>query len=546
MENNVEKKTGRKQDAKKINNLVEAVQKSVFWVRLGLILFLLLFCFFIINLIPPIAEFIIYDKAVILDFWTKFTLPLVAAVTFAIGFSLTIRRTKAIEEQAKATTEATIQMKENQRNQMLQFEKELEYKYKDLEYRYKDLEYRNATINLNGYYSLIEKLRSENLVEQETGARGLYKIAQSNKEKQENLSQNEEIFMLLCSFIKSYFAKDGKDPKCYDRDWKSKKQYKSPAVFRVVMEYLFSPAIENPFRNRDFQADLTCCNLQCIELKGLYFSNVNFGFSAMHGAQMYSEKNGPTTVFDNCKFHDTYLQAANMANSKFVNCDFSNAQMIWTNMWGCDVENCNFVDADMTCAQLSESKFCRSNFMNAILDGADIYVAKSEKQGFHSIMRPYYDKSGNCMEEEKNILVGTSLCFAFIYPHIEFFYNGIKNQCSVFVNNIDIRGIDNNQSIKLNSVDRMARILNYLKMETVKEAMLLPEINGVVSEIKNLNEQKKILKKIARKMIPYAYPFNSEGLTESKIEKLTKEILRILNPAKTNVRQQDNDDSTME
>lgn len=208
-----------------------------------------------------------------------------------------------------------------------------------------------------------------------------------------------EIFDFLCKYIKKRTSLDEIKWFTNEKDWLNlnndiKVLKFQPYDVQLAFNILYKDCIEY-FKNINKEIDLTGLALQNINLCGMNIKNTDFSYSFMqHSSMFHIEKLSSISTFENCKFNNTFLDAANMNKAKFINCTFINTNFRWSNMYGCKFINDKFYYCNMTGAILSEAHLNCCAFNDCTLDASEIF---------------------NLHLETETLFQNTSFCFAFIY-----------------------------------------------------------------------------------------------------------------------------------
>jgi len=490
---------------------IENILNPTFWIVLAIMLFffsIILSCFYFFDSVN-IEKIVNIIEEVIIPLWT--------AIAFCVGFSLTIRRTSAIENQSDAARLGTNAQ-----------QKELKFKEEELRFRINEFESKQKQYMLERQQEMEESFSIEfhnllhTLDKKNNTVDILNAVERLNTIAKERTQCAESILKSLCVFIKDYSHSLKKWQENNTLQWED--SY-TPQVIQVIIGTIFSPQ-ENIYER--YYIDLTECYLQNIDFSGLHMKNVNFGGSDMRGARMYSKTQDSInlgeikkeTQFISCSFYRTNLQSANMAKAIFHNCDFSNSQMIWANMFGVEARICKFINSDMTCTLLSKSKFTRCLFKDSILDGADIYGERFRDNNGKYIYKSIL-KLDPIEPNMRNVLENVSLKFAYIFPHIEFFYSGKDKDSAVDIyKEIDIRGIDTSDDLFEKPVNRLKRLIDYLEKNPAQ--IELPFDNDekptVKNSFKSKNEKYENLYGILEKTFKYVTPADDLHLSEEEID----------------------------
>ncbi len=419
--------------------------------------------------------------------------PIAAAAAFCVGFSLTIRHSKAIEAQTESTRQANDLRKNELQQRKDEFSKKQEQedfnRFKEIIKSFDD----GGLLTIDALEDLVCKA----------------KIAGTNRD----IDQVQKIVTVLCSFIKIHSNKESVKMSEIDSNWNGySKNEKTPSfIIQKILNYLF-PIItkkedENVFyaNRQKLEFDLTSCNLQNMDLSKRALYGVNFGGSAMHNIQMYE------TTCNNCEFWGTYLQAANLTCSNFNNCNFSGAKAVWAKFCGSNFHKSKFNRADLTCSLLSNVVLDNVVLTDAVLDGSDIY--RQCREGSHT-------EEPLCFKEPGSL--GISLKFSFIYP----------------VQHLSPKDlvIDSCKEIYDNPINRLDRLIQYLKLLIDNNS-----VNKVSLDRNVIQSNKDVLLDICKKALKYAVIDVSTGLTEQNYIIWTNRMKKLMSTVNSGKTEQQNE-----
>jgi len=395
---------------------------------------------------------------------------------FSLGFCMTLRHIKSIETQA------------NLRKEQLEEDKKRS--------------------DFDRLKKLIKCLDGDTIVALDAISE-LYKEA-DNANKNNNKGDKEieiiqRIVLIFEFYIKKYSNVNNKHISDFDKSWEGSNVPKEPSIaIQTIIRMLFendhddtadSKKHKNPFRNIGRKINLTGCNLQNVDFTGLLVQDVDFGYSAMHAAKMYSNDE-KSTKFIKCEFWHTYLQGANMSNTTFKNCNFIHANLTWGNMCESKFEDCQFIHTDLTACLMSKAKLQNNRFTSAILDASDIYGE---------------DESTPVLTNQ-NEYSSISLCCAFVYPKGEIVEKSTIN---------NLKGCEHDSKIYNNPENRLSRLIRY---SNKKYALIAKDDRYKFSDI---TEKNSTLASIYEKLLKYAQEDELAGLRCDTFYRLRNELEQI-------------------
>lgn len=409
------------------------------------------------------------------------TLCTFGAAAFSFGFCLTIRHTRSVETQAEASKE------------------EIKFKQNELKLRKEQLEEDRKRHDFDKLKMLFRCLDGETIVSLDAISELHKEAINADKNNQQELVLR--IVLIFEFFIKKYSNVDKTNMSALDKKWEGAKIQTEPSIaIQTIIRILFNRDTDNPFKKIGRNINLTRCNLQVIDFTGLLVENVDFGYSALHAARMYSNKDDKSclTQFRNCEFCHTQLQGANMSNTTFEKCNFTHANLIWVNMCESTFKSCKFVYTDMTACLMSKANMDNNEFISTILDACDIYGINENTP----------------VLTNKNTYQAISLCCAFVYPQGEIF----KNQPSRIIN---LRGCEHDKTMHRNPENRLSRLIRYSNQNYA--------LTGASNKykFKDLTEKNKALILIYKKILKYAQEDESAGLRCDTFNRLRNEMDQI-------------------
>lgn len=410
--------------------------------------------------------------------------PIATGAAFCVGFSLTIRHTSAVGSQTKSTWEAN------------------GLKKRELKQREKEFNANREQQRFNCFKAIVKSFDEGGLLTIDA----LENLVCEAKCADENhdIEKIQKIVAILCSFIKIHANKECVMISKLDSSWNGySRNDKMPSfIIQKILNYMFPIERNNVFYSyrEVLKFDLTSCNLQNMDLSKRMLQNVDFGGSAMHNVQMYK------TTCINCNFWGTYLQGANLTCSKFYDkCNFGGAKMAWAKFCDSTFDGSEFNGADLTCSLLSNTILKDCSFKDAVLDGSDIYIQKTE----------------GCEISEPKLFIAPYdleiyLRFSFIYPT-----KGI-----VIKNKV----IDSCKEIYDNPINRMERLIIYLTLLADKKCAITTSLERSI-----IQENMIVLLNICNKALKYAVIDESTGLNEQNYIIWTdkmKKLMETVNPNK--------------
>lgn len=305
-----------------------------FWIAVAIILVLLgLASIFLCFKMPTEDKFYKYCETIII--------PLFAAGAFCVGFSLTIRATKASE------MSTTAKIEENRiTNQQLLYD-----------------------IDRSEFEKF--KIILDNLEYDRVGALDsifdLYLYAKESVEAKSDLNKLKKISLIISYYIrKCSYSKNPTD--CIsdlNKNWDGRNlDIKTDIRIQHMMDIFFPKKEVSPLGIIELK--FTESNFQRIDLSEKALHNIDFGGSCLQGASMFRSR------FINCQFFTSQLQGANLSECEFINCNFSNANLCCANLCGAIFRDCELYEADMSCTLLTRATFDNTDMRKVKFDGSDI------------------------------------------------------------------------------------------------------------------------------------------------------------------------------
>lgn len=251
-------------------------------------------------------------------------------------------------------------------------------------------------------------------------------------------SDPEYIFKFLCSYIRKRTSIENKEWYTNEIEWLTldndiKVLKAQPYDVQLAFNILYKDCV-NDFKNIDTVIDFTRLALQNISFSGMTIKNTDFSQSFMQHANMfYVEKLNLKSIFENCKFDNTFLDTANMARASFRKCSFVNTNFRWANMYGCEFSNNRFAYCNMIGTILSETHIRNCTFDNCTLDASELL---------------------NIHFETETQFNNTSFCFASVFS------GSILTQENVKFHNCNWAGADTDLSL-YEKHGRIKRLLIY-------------------------------------------------------------------------------------
>lgn len=451
-----------------------------------LLVFLFIFLFVFID---PFSKFFFKDELCRGEYLTKILLPCLASLIAVVGMGLTIKRTDAMQNEVDITKESLEQIKQQDEKRNKQILEEFTHKKNIDETNILETRLKNA----------MEHLGSDNPNISFGGIYELDSIARDSKK------YTQRILNILCSYVRFITNKTNQSTKCFDEEWimktlEERSVIRPNIIVQEIINIIFAPKTSV---YKEFSANFADSNLQSVCFIGLEVNRAIFNNSAMHYAQMYTNKDEQlVTKFKNCSFNKTYLHGVNMSNTEFDDCLFKEARMCWTNLYGCSLKKCNFENADMTCTILTNSILNSCNFWECTFDGAEIANNLTIKS-----------------EYRKNCFNKASFKFASV-----FYDNWLNNCVDLEINHIEITGmVTNNQYY--HGYSRIKRLTVYKYIEET------PNINHKFDftyiDNKDQKKREEYYSLIINKVIQYAVNNNSAERELSKeIEALKAKVKR--------------------
>ena len=416
-------------------------------------------------------------------------IPVLTGFAFAIGFSLTIRRTNAIETENCNRKEELVQKEQQIQQGKLQLD---EFLYSQ---------------KINRYKMIIKSLNEGGIIAIDAIDDFVNEAKEINdklkKQPQILLPQLQKIVNILCAYIKESSIHENISVQEIDEKWNGRNHnnqvsLEKQRIIEVLFpldtkkkekykhKYLYEETTVFHEYNEELRKDLSTCNLQGLDFSFRLLENVNFGGSAMHNAQLYDSK------FKNCHFWGTFLQSCNMSCSEFTKCDFSESHLFWANMCKGKYHDCNFYNSDLGATILTESEFdSKCSLKNVILDGADIYIRNEP----HIFQNPSELK--------------------------------IKSANYTFINtqNIGSYLIDNSRDINdsISQPNRLERYILYLSLLRGMKCNLKTSIGS-----DNIRKNEDVLKLLCYRAMKYAVVDNSTCLTVENYNKWIVEMENLL------------------
>lgn len=211
----------------------------------------------------------------------------------------------------------------------------------------------------------------------------IYVIRALEQLKSKASTDPEYIFDFLCSYIRKRTTIESKFYCMKEIEWLSLdndvKVIKSqPYDVQLALNMLYKDCLED-FSRIDKRINFTGLSFQNTNFIGMTVRNTDFSRSFIEHANMfYIEKLNQQSVFKNCLFDNSFLDASNMTRSKFVDCSFTNTNMRWANFYGASLQNCNFTNCNMTGVILSELHTQGTSFRECNIDASEILNINSE------------------------------------------------------------------------------------------------------------------------------------------------------------------------
>lgn len=357
-----------------MKKIIRLLQMHETWIHIAVIVFFVFLFLVLLSLCDVVTPDTGFVKVT-----DMLLVPVLAGFAFAIGFSLTIRRTNAIEEENKNRKE------------------ELEQKEQQLEHSKQQLDEFLHSQRINRYKMIIKSLNEGGIIAIDA-IDDFVNEAKEIKDRFHNQPQSlypqlQKIVNVLCAHIKESSMHERLPIHEIDLKWNGRNNNIQTSLERQrIIDVLFPLDVNKKEKyklkclyeettvfheyNKWLKKDLSSCNLQGIDFTFRILENTNFGGSAMHNTQLYEAQ------FNNCHFWGTYLQGCNISCSEFTKCNFSDAHLFWANMCKGKYLECNFSKADLGATLLTGTVFDgKCDFSNVVLDGADIYI-KNESHIF--------------------------------------------------------------------------------------------------------------------------------------------------------------------
>ena len=211
----------------------------------------------------------------------------------------------------------------------------------------------------------------------------IYVIRAIEQLKSKSASDPDYIFDFLCKYIRKRTTIESETIYAEEIEWlrldNDVKVIKSqPYDVQLALNMLYKDCLED-FTHIEKRIDFTGLSFQNMNFIGMTVRNTDFSQSFIQHANMfYIEKLNQQSIFENCLFDNSFLDASNMTRSKFVNCSFTNTNMRWANFYGASLQNCAFSNCNMTGVILSELHTQGTSFKECNIDASEILNIHSE------------------------------------------------------------------------------------------------------------------------------------------------------------------------
>lgn len=299
------------------------------------------------------------------------------------------------------------------------------------------------------------------------------------------------IFDFLCEYIKKRTKIDKEKWYRYEINWlnldNETKVLKTPAYdVQLCFNILYSDCV-NIFDFENKEVNFTNLGLQNISFLGMKVSNTDFSHSFMQHAKMFEVDKNIKSKFVNCKFNNTFLDAAHMTKAEFLHCSFINTKLRWANMWGCIFTDITFNSCDMTGSILTETHIINCAFDSCIIDASEIVIMHFESETL-------FNKSSFCFASvfSDSFIHPKSVSFnncvwAGAETSLDYYHYGRVDRLKIYIKNIN-----SNDQIRHGSVVDNYSSNDYLLFKEMKYLSIFKTIRD------------------------YCLPNNSEGINEIK------------------------------
>lgn len=185
------------------------------------------------------------------------------------------------------------------------------------------------------------------------------------------------VFDFLCQYIRKRTSIPSIEMSTKEIDWlrldNDIKVIKSlPYDVQLALNILYRDCI-NDFKDIKKSIDFSGLSFQNVSFIGMTIRNTDFSQSFIqHSNMFYIEKLDLKSVFENCKFDNSFLDAANMTRCQFTSCSFTNTNMRWSNLYGASFTSCVFNGCNMVGTIMSELHTNNTSFKQCNLDGSEI------------------------------------------------------------------------------------------------------------------------------------------------------------------------------
>lgn len=185
------------------------------------------------------------------------------------------------------------------------------------------------------------------------------------------------VFGFLCHYIRKRTSISSIEIATKEIDWlrldNDIKVIKSLSYdVQLALNILYRDCIDD-FKDIKEKIDFTGLSFQNVSFIGMTIRNTDFSQSFIqHSNMFYIEKLDLKSVFQNCKFDNSFLDAANMTRCQFSNCTFTNSNMRWANLYGASFTSCMFDGCNMVGTIMSELHTYNTSFKQCNLDGSEI------------------------------------------------------------------------------------------------------------------------------------------------------------------------------
>lgn len=460
-----------------MKKIVDFLKKDESWFWIAIFMALLI----ILSVIAYMAN-IFHIEGQTLDFLKYCITPLFAGIAFAVGFSLTIRRTNAIEHQAKATNEEIKQRKlELEQNRTLLKAELAARRFERTRKNLQALDEGGVMAN-DAIFDLMEE------------------VYELDKTSDTYLHELQRYVSTFCVYLQQNTLKRGKNPFEIDQIWRGDNASSPLWSTQKIVDLLYpkkgkeeTGICDNPFHSHidNLKIDLTFCDLQKIDFSNRIIKNTDFGGAVMHNAKMHDSK------FEKCNFWGTYLQSTNFSNSIISECCFWDAKLVWANLFNVNLSNCDFYSSDFSASLLTSADIADNCiFKNAIIDGADIYIQEEKPR---LLSNPHSEQLGI-----------TSASFAFIYP-LEHDTDSNKS-C-----------IESSETIHKKPLNKFERYIEYLEI-------IKGDINSRKTTLDEyvVRENKDKLLELCHKALKYAVIDEGVGLNSNNYKKYCQKINELI------------------